>query len=172
MDANSQSIPTTSNTPSILPSPASLSLPPALNGPGIPPLMGLGGLPMSPLTAPPYRAIYSPYGLYSPYGIHSHPYGIPPAPIPSPALSPRTADTRRDPSLVLSKPVRPVTPNSNSNVPPSSQSNNNSSTSAGPNSFHLLGSAAANSPRGFSPNRERDNYRFVNFTSSFYDIIK
>lgn len=118
--------------------------------------MGLGGMPMSPLTAPPYRAIYPSYGLYSPYGMHPHPYGIPPTPIPSSALSPRTADTRRDPSLVLSKPVRPVTPNS---APPSSQPNNGST--AGPNSFHPLGAVAANSLRSFSPSRERDNYRFV-----------
>lgn len=160
-DVNSQPLPPTSNAPSVLPSPAALSLPPALNGPGIPPLMGIGGLPLSPLTAPPYRAIYSSYGLYSPYGLHPHPYGIPQTPIPPPALSPRTADTRRDPSLVLSKPVRPATPNSNSNAPPSSQSSNNSLTTPGPNSFHMLGSAAANSPRGYSPTRERDSYRFV-----------
>lgn len=158
VDANSQSMPPTSNAPTILPSPASLSLPPTLNGPGMPPLMGLGGMPMSPLSAPPYRAMYPSYGLYPTYGLHPHPYGIPPSPIPSPALSPRTAETRRDSSLVLSKPVRPVTPNSNSSVPTSS---NNSSTPSGPNSFHLLGSAATNSPRGYSPTRERDNYRFV-----------
>ena len=157
VDTNNQSVSTASN---VLPlsSPAPLSLPPTLNGPGIPPLAGLAGLPLSPLTAPSYRAIY-PYGIYSPYGIPSHPYGIPPTPISSPALSPRAADTRRDSSLVLSKTVRPVTPNSNISAPTSSS--NNSSTLSGPNSFNLLGSASNSTPRGYSPTRERDNYRFV-----------
>lgn len=164
-ETNSQLV-TTSAAPTVLPSPVSLALPPTLNGPGMPPLMGLGGMPLSPLTAPGYRPMYPPYGLYSHYGLHPHPYGIPQTSIPSPALSPRTAETRRDSSLVLSKPIRPVTPNSNSNTSTSSQSNLNSSTPAGPNSFHLLGSSANNSPRGFSPTRERDNYRYVlrNFT--------
>lgn len=143
----------TSNAPPLLPSP-SMPIPSALNGSSIPPLMSLSGLPLSPLNAPPYRSVYPAYGLYPTYGLHPHPYGIPATPIPSPAVSPRTIEARRESNLVLSKPIRPMTPNSNVNTP-TSQTNHNNTSLVGPNAFQL----SSNSPRGFSPPKERDNFR-------------
>lgn len=150
--------------------PTSLGIPPTLNGPGIQTMMGLGGLgQLGHLAAPPYRALY-PYGLYSPYGIPPHPYGaMPPTPIPPPALSPRSSESRRDSSpLVLSKPIKSVTPNSNSQPTNNLQSSSNSTTPAGPNynSSSSAAVAATNSPRSYSPSsREKDNFRQVDIRS-------
>ncbi|KAL7028373.1 hypothetical protein ACKWTF_005815 [Chironomus riparius] len=147
--------------------PTSLGMPPTLNGPGIPTMMGLGGLgPLGHLAAPPYRALY-PYGLYSPYGMAPHPYGaMPPTPIAPPALSPRSSENRRDSSpLVLSKPIKSVTPNSNSQPTNNLQSSSNSTTPAGPN-YISSSSAATNSPRSYSPSsRERDNFSVSSLSS-------
>lgn len=153
LDSNCQPITPTTNAPTLLPSP-SLSMPSVLNGSSIPPLMSLSGLPLSPLGAPPYRTVYPAYGLYQTYGLHPHPYGISGTSIPSPDVSPRTLEARRDSSLVLSKPIRPMTPNSNIGAP-TSQPNHNINPLAGPNAFQL----STNSPRGFSPPKERDNFK-------------
>lgn len=108
--------------------------------------------------APPYRALPYPYGIYSAYGIPPHPYGaIPPTPIPPSALSPRSSEGRRDPSpLVLSKPIKSVTPNSNSQP---TQSSSNSTIPAGPNFNSSSTVVAINSPRSYSPSREKDSYK-------------
>lgn len=163
---------------------------PHINGASIP-TMPFGGIPFShlgPNGMPPYRTMYPAYSLYSPYGMHPSAYGLPHT-VPTSPVSPRTmatsADLRRDSSpLVLSKPVRSVTPNSSnsnsSNLPPPHQpsplSLTSSSSSQPPQSLSNLrdqpsthphqpsplshqSASRTHSPRGQSPSRERDSYR-------------
>lgn len=163
MDMNNQALHQMGNPQLLQSHPSVLGLPPShMNGPSMQMqhLMGLGAL--GSLGHMPYRAMYPYAPLYSPYGMPSHhPYGaMPPTPIPPPALSPRSLDSRRDSSpVVLSKPIKPVTPNSNSQPSNNSQSTSNSTSTTGPNSsnFHP---ATSNSPRSFSP-RDKDNFRYA-----------
>lgn len=130
-------------------------------------------------SLPSYRSGYPGYPLYAPYNnIHHSPYL--PA-VPSPSASPRTVDSRtsrESPLINVSKTVRPITPNASSNgVAPittqgplsigsiSSQTSRDQPTHQQQQQQQQQHNASsiqrAHSPRGHSPNRERDSYRYV-----------
>lgn len=149
-----------------------MQLPPTLNGANVPAMpslisgMGMGGLglnvAMNGGIPPPYRTMYPGYSMYPPYGMH--PYGLPPA-VQPPTVSPRMHDRSRE-SPLMSKSVRPVTPNSNgtsNGLQPSPLALGGSTTPTSRESGHSHSHPASrtHSPRGHSPSRERDNYRFV-----------
>lgn len=115
---------------------------------------------------PPYRPGYPNYPLYAPYSnLHHSPY-LPPA-VPSPAASPCTIDSRtnRESPLILSnKSMRPATPTNNHNT--------TSQQMLGSHREHQSAlSTRSNSPRGHSPNRERDSYRFVFIFFKFFFFL-
>lgn len=100
-----------------------------------------------------YRTAYPGYPLYTPYS--SGPYVS--QPVLSSSASPRTVDSRtnRESPLVNSKGIRPITPTSLNNGISTSQT----ASSIGSQPLNLRELQKTHSPRGHSPNRERDSYR-------------
>lgn len=132
-----------------------------------------------------YRTNYPGYPLYAPY--NNSPY-LSPAVI-SPSASPRTVDSRTNresPLINHSKGIRPITPTTGNNghLPtsqhtapslsgittaasqpvPSLRDQSQAHQPPHPSSLPLQKN---NSPRGHSPNRERDSYRYVVLWFSF-----
>lgn len=124
-----------------------------------------------------YRSGYPGYPLYAPYSSFHHTNPYMPSSIPSPSASPRTVDSRsRESPLVNSKGIRPMTPTTINNGASHLASGQSQPSMSLPisqghvptSSSHLreqsthsaLSLQKAHSPRGHSPSRERDSYRY------------